>query len=260
MPNSTLSVNRSKPVQRTHGVALSLNKLVAFFWEASNEFTTLSSDPDFRAQKNTSWQTEVLIYLSRFSLPRRSSLEQILSHEDAFFRFLFSQADIECCVHIFWHQTFLFCPFLLSTFPHPHLSLFTSNLYVRYDLVWKQSTVFQPKTDMHSLYLWKHSSSLLLKYLLLLKSHLGAKKRFFWNYEDSCDLEQIPVLYRQATDSFLFSFCRHLSNILLFHLNVDSFGRLHPVAVSSQLFGWKSGKWFQWDAKLRWRPLVASLL
>lgn len=131
MPNSTLSVNRSKPVQRTHGVALSLNKLVAFFWEASNEFTTLSSDPDFRAQKNTSWQTEVLIYLSRFSLPRRSSLEQILSHEDAFFRFLFSQADIECCVHIFWHQTFLFCPFLLSTFPHPHLSLFTSNLYVR---------------------------------------------------------------------------------------------------------------------------------
>lgn len=119
VPNSTLSVNRSKPVQRTHGVALSLNKLVAFFWEASNEFTTLSSDPDFQAQKNTSWQTEVLIYLLRFSLPRRSSLEQILSHEDAFFRFLFSQADIECCVHIFWHQTFLFCPFLLSHFPTP---------------------------------------------------------------------------------------------------------------------------------------------
>lgn len=144
------------------------------------------------------------------------------------------------CYHLFWHQTFLFCPFLLSHFPTP-TSVYLLLIYMSVTTSYGNKVLFFSQKQICTACTFGNIPPPCCRSIYSYLNLTWEQKRDFSETMKTAVIWN-KSLYCTGRLLILFSFCRHLSNILLFHLNVDSFGRLHPVAVSSQLFGRKSGK------------------
>ena len=144
------------------------------FWKACNFLTTLSTNPDyfFFAQRNTSWQTEVLMYLSKFSLLNEFRWNK--AYITGMFSFAsYSQIFTTFCLNFFFLALFFFSFFFV--------------LYLDYILVWETICWFLARNaqlvPLVTFLLPFYCRYFLYGYLVV-RPHLGAKRTdILWNYE-----------------------------------------------------------------------------
>lgn len=170
---------------------------------------------------------------------------------------------LSCCFIFSAPNAQVLC--LLSHFPLFNFILFIISVYLSYILM--DLLQISPTFSFGNIPSPLYDSLLkvvLIHLLTFTSSSPGSQKS--WHHlkqycEAGCDLEQVLVLYSRTAVSFVFIFMNsHLNNILLFNLNVDLLGLLHPVAASSSCWWAVRTNHFHWDVKLRWRPFIPALL